>query len=83
MSDTSYGKYGKGISIASGFDLGAKFPLDSRSIAYTIEERDAHVDNGRAYEGMLCYVIGDKTTYQYTGTEWKVFGFDIKYSCSS
>ena len=75
MSDTSYGK---GISIASGFDLGAKFPLDSRSIAYTIEERDAHVDNGRAYEGMLCYVIGDKTTYQYTGTEWKVFGFDIK-----
>ena len=75
MSDTSYGK---GISIASGFDLGAKLPLDSRSIAYTIEERDAHVDNGRAYEGMLCYVIGDKTTYQYTGTEWKVFGFDIK-----
>ena len=75
MSDTSYGK---GISIASGFDLGAKLPLDSRSIAYTIEERDAHVDNGRAYEGMLCYVIGDKTTYQYTGMEWKVFGFDIK-----
>ena len=75
MSDTSYGK---GISIKSGFDLGAKLPLDSRSIAYTIEERDAHVDNGRAYEGMLCYVIGDKTTYQYTGTEWKVFGFDIK-----
>ena len=75
MSDTSYGK---GISIASGFDLGAKLPLDSRSIAYTIEERDAHVDNGRAYEGMLCYVIGDKTTYQYTGTEWKVFGFDVK-----
>lgn len=74
MSDTSYGK---GISIASGFDLGAKLPLDSRSIAYTIEERDAHVDNGRAYEGMLCYVIGDKTTYQYTGTGWKVFGFDI------
>ena len=75
MSDTSYGK---GISIASGFDLGAKLPLDSRNIAYTIEERDAHVDNGRVYEGMLCYVIGDKTTYQYTGTEWKVFGFDIK-----
>ena len=75
MSDTSYGK---GISIASGFDLGAKLPLDSRSIAYTIEERDAHVDNGRAYEGMLCYVIGEKITYQYTGTEWKVFGFDIK-----
>lgn len=75
MSDTSYGK---GISIASGFDLGARLPLDSRSIAYTIEERDAHVENGRAYEGMLCYVIGDKTTYQYTGTEWKVFGFDIK-----
>lgn len=74
MSDTSYGK---GISIASGFDLGAKLPLDSRSIAYTIEERDAHVDNGRAYEGMLCYVIGDKTTYQYTGIGWKVFGFDI------
>ena len=52
MSDTSYGK---GISIASGFDLGAKLPLDSRSIAYTIEERDAHVDNVVHTRG--CYVM--------------------------
>lgn len=63
--------YGKGITVASGFDLGAKAPLDSRSVVNTIAERDAHVTNNRAYEGMIVYVIEDKKTYQYTGTEWK------------
>lgn len=70
--------FGKGITVASGFDLGAKAPLDSRSIVHTIEERDAHVTGNRAYEGMLVYVVADKTTYQYTGTEWKVFGFNTE-----
>ena len=49
--------YGKGISLASGFDLGAKSPLDSRSIVNTIEERDAHVTENRAYPGMKVYVL--------------------------
>lgn len=70
--------FGKGITVASGFDLGAKAPLDSRSIVHTIEERDAHVTGNRAYEGMLVYVVADKKTYQYTGTEWKEFGFNAQ-----
>ncbi len=66
--------YGSGIPLASGFDYGGKKPLDSRTVANTIQERDAHVDNGRAYVGMLVYVIEDDCTYQYNGTEWVNFG---------
>ena len=71
MSDTFFGK---GITVASGFDLGAKTPLDSRLVANTFDELVDHVQNNRAYEGMIVYVISDKTTYQYTGTDWIIFG---------
>ena len=71
MSDTFFGK---GITVASGFDLGAKTPLDSRLVANTFDELIDHVQNNRAYEGMIVYVISDKTTYQYTGKEWIIFG---------
>ena len=74
MSDTLYGK---GITVASGFDLGAKSPLDSRIVANTVEERDAHVTNNRAYDGMIVYVIEDKTTYQYLDGEWVIFGAEV------
>ena len=63
--------YGKGISLASGFDLGAKSPLDSRSIVNTIEERDAHVTGNRAYPGMKVYVLEEQKEYRYTGSDWK------------
>ena len=63
--------YGKGISLASGFDLGAKSPLDSRSIVNTIEERDAHVAGNRAYPGMKVYVLEEQKEYRYTGSDWK------------
>ena len=63
--------YGKGISLASGFDLGAKSPLDSRSIVNTIEERDAHVTRNRAYPGMKVYVLEEQKEYRYTGSDWK------------
>ena len=63
--------YGKGISLASGFDLGAKSPLDSRSIVNTIEERDAHVAGNRAYPGMKVYVLEEQKEYRYTGSGWK------------
>ena len=62
--------YGKGIVVASGFDLSAKSPLDSRSIVNTIAERDAHVSGNRAYPGMAVYVLEDQKEYRYTGTEW-------------
>lgn len=70
--------FGKGITVASGFDLGAKSPLDSRSVVHTIAERDAHVEGNRAYEGMLVYVCEDKVTYQFDGENWKEFGFDAE-----
>lgn len=63
-------EFGKGIPLASGFDLGAKKPLDSRDIVETIEERDAHVTENRAYEGMTVYVKEDKKVYRYDGNEW-------------
>lgn len=74
-------EFGKGITLAGGFDLGAKSPLDSRLTVATIEDRDAHVTNNRAYEGMLVYVEADKITYQYVADadgnlSWKEFGFN-------
>lgn len=75
-------KFGKGIALAGGFDLGAKAPLDSRETVATIEERDAHVTGNRAYDGMLVFVEADKITYQYIlgedGVgEWREFGFNL------
>ena len=64
------GEFGKGIPLASGFDLGAKKPLDSRDIVDTITERDAHVTQNRAYEGMVVYVKENKKVYRYNGEEW-------------
>ena len=57
-------QFGKGIGLAAGFDLGAQKPLDSRLAVNTIAERDAHVENNRAYEGMIVYVSEEKKTYQ-------------------
>lgn len=75
-------KYGKGIALAASFDPGIKAPLDSRLTVATIEERDAHVEGNRVYDGMLVYVEADKVTYQYVITdsvgEWKVFGFNVE-----
>ena len=68
--------FGKGITVASGFDLGAKAPLDSRLTVKTIEERDAHVAGNRAYEGMLVFVEADKKTYQLINNVWEEFGFN-------
>ena len=74
-------KYGNGISLAAGFDFGSKAPLDSRLTVATIEERDAHVEGNRAYDGMLVFVEANKITYQYILGEdgigeWKEFGFN-------
>lgn len=73
-------EFGKGITLASGFDLGSQAPLDSRLTVATIEERDAHVTGNRAYDGMLVFVEADKVTYQYVIRDgvgaWEVFGFN-------
>lgn len=62
--------YGKGIVVASGFDLSAKSPLDTRSVVNTIAERNEHVTNNRAYNGMTVYVLEDQKEYRFNGTEW-------------
>ena len=69
-------KFGKGIGVAAGFDLGAQKPLDSRYTVADIEESDAHVEGNRAYEGMLVFVEADKKTYQYLDGAWVEFGFN-------
>lgn len=78
MAEETY--FGKGISVASNFDIAAAKPADNKFIVKTIEERDAHVAGNRAYEGMLVYVEADGITYQYAktddglGLDWKIFG---------
>ena len=66
--------FGKGITIASGFDLGAETPLDSRLVVETFQELQDHIDNNRAYDGMIVYVVEHKTTYQYRDGKIRVFG---------
>jgi len=66
--------FGRGIPLASGFDLGAKAPLDSRLVVNDIAERDAHVTGNRAYTGLVVYVISEQKNYQFNGTEWVEFG---------
>lgn len=66
--------FGKGITVVSGFDLGAQAPVDSRYTVATIADRDAHVTGNRAYEGMLCYVEETQTIYKYDGSAWGAFG---------
>lgn len=72
--------FGKGITVASGFDLGAKAPLDARAVVNTIEERDAHIAGNRAYPGMIVYVIADGKNYQYDGQQFKELVADVDLS---
>ena len=76
MARAAEPNFGKGITVASGFDLGAKAPLDSRATVKTLEERDAHLTGNRAYEGMLVYVKATQKTYQYLNNSWEEFGFN-------
>ena len=63
-------QFGKGIGLAAGFDLGAQKPLDSRLAVNTIAERDAHVTENRAFEGMIVFVDETKLNYQLVNGEW-------------
>ena len=62
--------YGNGIKLTTGFDVGAKSPLDNKSVVETIDERDAFVTDNLAYEGLEVYVKETKTKYRYNGTSW-------------
>lgn len=58
--------FGKGISVGSGFDLGANLPLDNRTVQATIAERDSMLTI-QLVEGLLVYVKENKTTYVLKG----------------
>ena len=54
--------FGKGISVGSGFDLGANLPLDNRTIQATLSDRDAMLTI-QLVEGLIVYVKENKTLY--------------------
>lgn len=54
--------FGKGISVGSGFDLGANLPLDNRTVQATLADRDA-MPTIQLVEGLFVYVKENKTAY--------------------
>ena len=62
--------YGNGIKLTAGFDVGAKTPLDSKSVVQTIAERDTFVTDNLVYEGLEVYVKDTGHKYRYNGTSW-------------
>lgn len=54
--------FGKGISVGSGFDLGANLPLDNRTIQATLADRNA-MPTIQLVEGLIVYVKETKTFY--------------------
>lgn len=58
--------FGKGISVGSGFDLGANLPLDNRTVQATLADRDA-MPIIQLVEGLFVYVKENKTAYILKG----------------
>lgn len=58
--------FGKGISVGSGFDLGANLPLDNRAVQATLADRDA-MPTIQLVEGLFVYVKENKTAYILKG----------------
>ena len=56
------------IKLGSGFLL-KNAPVDLKTTAATITERDSYVTAGVLYKGALVYVEADDTRYRYTGTQ--------------
>jgi len=72
--------FGKGIPLSIGFDLGAKIPIDSRTVVDSIIDRDLLVTRNLAYEGLTVYVKDIKKEFRYDGTNW--IALDDYYSKS-
>ena len=58
------------FQLASNFSLTSQVPLDNRIVVNNITERNALVTSGKAYTGIIVYVISDSTYYSYNGTVW-------------
>lgn len=61
------------IKVGNGFALKAPSPVDLKTTAATIAERDSYVSQGFGYPGMIVYVEEDDTYYKYTGSDWVKF----------
>lgn len=64
----------KGINIASGFDLNAQLPIDSRFVADDLTALNV-LDNIKRYEGLMVYVKSESKYFQLIGgtdnSNWK------------
>ena len=65
---------GKGIPVINGFDLNSKLPLDSRTVADTMEDMNKLVTDGSVGDGQLCYCKGDKKLYVLKDNVWGEVG---------
>ena len=63
--------FGKGITVASGFDL-AGSPVDSKYIVENLSEAEEFVTDGTAYEGMQVYNKEDSLIYVYTNASFQL-----------
>ena len=59
-----------GIKVTGSFSAAGAFPADAKSVVNTIAERDDHVTQNRAYDGMEVYVKEEKKKYRYVNGEW-------------
>lgn len=62
--------YGKGITVASGFDL-AGAPVDHKAVAETTEEMQSYADLGAAFSGLIVFNKEDGIFYYYNGTSFQ------------
>lgn len=58
------------ILVNVGFKVGSANPLDGKAKVQTIEERDALISEGLAYESLRTYVASEKKWYEYDGSTW-------------
>lgn len=58
--------FGNGIQIGSGFDLSARTPLDSRTVAATLNELYSY-ELVKLYKGLTVFVESNNTKYTYIG----------------
>lgn len=65
---------GKGIPVINGFDLNSKLPLDSRTVADTMENMNKLVTDGSVGDGQLCYCKADKKLYVLKEGVWTEVG---------
>lgn len=65
---------GKGIPVINGFDLNSKLPLDSRTVADTMENMNKLVTDASVGDGQLCYCKADKKLYVLKDNVWSEVG---------